>query len=276
MVGNPVLNMNLQHYLRRINFGDTWQPNLETLARLLRTHVCAVPFENLDVQLGRPLTIDVEHAYDKIVNRHRGGWCYEQNGLFGWALSQIGFDVTRIAASVMRQERGAAADSSHLCLLVRVPETPGHYLVDVGFGGSMIHPLSLAEGEHDQPPFQLGLRSLDNGDWRFWEDIGSGEFSFDFTEVSADESAMSDKCNFLQSDPASSFVLNLVAQLRLPEQHKTLRGKVLTISTRDGAQSRILDSADELVATLADHFGLDVPEIADVWPRVEARHEDIS
>ena len=54
----------------------------------------AVPFENIDIQLGRSLTISVEDAFEKIVERGRGGWCYEQNGLFGWALSEIGFDVT--------------------------------------------------------------------------------------------------------------------------------------------------------------------------------------
>jgi N-hydroxyarylamine O-acetyltransferase len=91
--------MHLLSYLERVGFRHTPRVDITTLQDLLRAHVCSVPFENLDVQLGRPLTTDVDDAYRKIVIDRRGGWCYEQNGLFGWALQQIGFEVTRVAAA---------------------------------------------------------------------------------------------------------------------------------------------------------------------------------
>lgn len=267
--------MRLQDYLERIGYHGEIEADAAVLNALQRTHICAVAFENLDVQLGRPVTTDVDTAYEKIVVNGRGGWCYEQNGLFGWALSEIGFDVTRIAASVMRHERGDIAEANHLCLLVKIPNTETKFLVDVGFGGSMIEPIMFAESEHDHAPFRLGLRKVDNHYWRFWEDIGSGEFCFDFVEEPANETVLQDKCEFLQSDPSSSFVLNLVAQLRLPEQHKSLRGRVFSVATLTGIHTRILDSADEIVSTLADQFGLDLPEVADLWPRITARHEEL-
>jgi N-hydroxyarylamine O-acetyltransferase len=261
--------MQLQHYFDRIRYRGAANPTFANLRALQRAHVCAVPFENLDVQLGRPVTIDAEAAYEKIVVRNRGGWCYEQNGLFGWALSEMGFDVTRVAAAVMRQERGDVSMANHLCLLV-----DGH-LLDVGFGGSLIEPIPLQESEYAQAPFRLGLRQLDDGYWRFWEDLGRGEFSFDFVAEPADETALIKKCNFLQSDPSSNFVLNLVAQLRSPEQHKSLRGRVLSVATPDGIDSKTLNSAEELLVTLAEQFQLELPEVADLWPKISARHDEL-
>lgn len=265
--------MNLQHYFGRIGYKGSNRPSFESLRALQAAHVCAVPFENIDVQLGRMLTTDVEPAYEKIVLNRRGGWCYEQNGLFGWALSEIGFDVTRLAADVMRQERGDAASANHLCLQVRVPGTTTAYLVDVGFGGSLIEPITLEEHEYAQVPFRLGLKKLPDDDWRFWEDAGDGEFSFDFSPRRADEAALSKKCDELQTDPESGFVLNLVAQIRSNAQHKTLRGRVFSAATADGISRRTIDSVDEFLMTLTEDFHLDVPEIADLWPRITARHE---
>lgn len=267
--------MRLPHYLDRIGYRGDVEPTLAVLRALQVAHVGSVPFENLDVQLGRPVSIDAGAAYEKIVVGDRGGWCYEQNGLFGWALSEIGFDVTRLAAAVMRPDRGDVSKASHLCLQVRCADSTADYLVDVGFGGSMIEPLQLAPAEHVQPPFRLGLRRMSDGYWRFWEDLGGGEFSFDFVAEPASESALRKKCDVLQNDPSSVFVLNLVAQLRLPQQHKSLRGRILQIATPGGIESRTLVSADELVTTLAEHFHLHVPEVADLWPRIVARHEEV-
>ena len=134
-------------YLKRIGWSGAITPTLESLGALLRTHNHNVPFENLDVQLGNPLTTSVEEAYDKIVNGNRGGWCYAQNGLFGWALSQIGIDVRRIAASVMRADNGHTSNANHLALLVSFPSDDTRWLVDVGFGGSLEWLFSLA-AEH--------------------------------------------------------------------------------------------------------------------------------
>ena len=261
--------------MQRIDYRDEPRPDLETLRRVLRAHVCAVPFENLDVQLGRPLTTRVEQAYDKIVRRRRGGWCYEQNGLFGWALWQIGFDVTRVAAAVMRADRGEMSEANHLVLLVRLPGTDETWLADVGFGGSLLRPIRLEAGEYVHTPYRLGLRRLDDGHWQFWEDPGNGEFSYDFRPEPASEAALDRKCVCLQTDPQSSFVLNLVAQIRAPDRHTALRGRVLTRRDGAGKEVTILGSADDLVQVLANVFGLEEPGIAACWPRILERHEHL-
>jgi N-hydroxyarylamine O-acetyltransferase len=267
--------LKLQRYLDRINYGGPLEPSFATLAALQEAHVCSIPFENLDVQLGRTLSTSIHEAYEKIVINMRGGWCYEQNGLFGWALSEIGFDVRRIAASVMRQQKGAESEASHLCLLVGFPESSTRYLADVGFGGSMIKPIALEAAQHDQPPFELGLEKLDDGYWRFWESLGDGKFTFDFLDEPALESSLAKKCASLQSDPASSFVLNLAAQLRTRDQHFVLRGRLFTVARPGTTKSRTLNSPEELVSVLLNEFHLDIHEVAELWPGITARHEEL-
>jgi N-hydroxyarylamine O-acetyltransferase len=268
--------LKLSRYLHRIGFTGNARPTFDTLAAILKCHVCNIPFENLDVQLGIPLTTNVDAAFDKIVERGRGGWCYEQNGLFGWALSEIGFAVTRVAAAVHRAEHGEASLANHLSLLVRAPDDPAlTYLADVGFGGSMIRPIALAETQEEQTPFRIGLRRLDDGYWQFQEESGADSVSFDFMAEPGDEDAMSMKCERLQTDPDSSFVLNLVVQRRAPGVHVCLRGRVLTTNTASGRSTRIVDSASELTDLLETGFGLDVGDIASVWSTIDARHQHL-
>lgn len=261
----------LERYLRRIGHAGALRPELDALRRLMRAHLATVPFENLDVQLGRPVDLDPDRIFEKIVARRRGGWCYEMNGIFGWALRELGFDVARLAGGVRRDQAGDAVLGNHLCLLVRIDGRP--WLADVGFGGSMLEPLPLEPQACDQPPFRLRLSKVDERFWRYTEDAGGAPFSFDFAPAPADEDQLAAKCAWLQSDPASPFVQNLVAQKRLADRHISLRGRVLKELTADGARKRVLASADELVATLRELFDLDEPEAARLWPAICARHE---
>jgi N-hydroxyarylamine O-acetyltransferase len=267
--------MRLNDYFERIGWSGATAPTLDTLGALLRAHNHNVPFENLDVQLGNTLTTKVEDAYKKIVNGGRGGWCYEQNGLFGWALSQIGFDVRRVAGAVMRAYGGPTSHASHLTLLVNLPGDDARWLVDTGFGGSLLQPIRLQEGTHYHAPFNIGLRQLGDDCWQFWESLGEDEFSFDFEDVPADERAMSVRCHYLQTSPESSFVQNFVCQLRRPDSHIVLRGRVFSLVTSEGKRKRVLDSADELVATLCDEFNLIAPEAANLWGQICERHKQL-
>lgn len=261
--------MDLQRYLDRIGFEEKPRPDLDTLRAIMRAHVMAVPFENLDVQLKRPLTIDVDAAYEKIVGRRRGGWCYEQNGLLGWALEQIGFDVTRIAGGVMREAAGDGALGNHLCLLV---DCQGRHLVDAGFGGSLTSPLPLTPGETPDAPYDIRLSHQEDGYWRFSERAASDPFTFDFRADAADEDLLRKKCAFLRTDAQSPFVMNLVAQRRRPEEHLMLRGRVFTRLTKEGRRSRRINSSVELSEILAGEFRLEEPAVKELWPAIAERH----
>lgn len=120
-------------------------PTLPYLRRLQRRCLTTVPFENLDIAWGIPIEFDVRHAWEKIVRRHRGGFCYELNALFSWALQRLGFDVALLSARVWRKsERTWGPEYDHLALRVRVGGED--LLVDVGFGDSFRAPLPLPTG----------------------------------------------------------------------------------------------------------------------------------
>jgi N-hydroxyarylamine O-acetyltransferase len=263
--------LKLSVYLQRIRFGSIVRPDLATLKAMHRAHQYAIPFENLDVLLHRPVVLDLEACYDKIVRQRRGGWCYELNGVMGWALKEIGFDVTRMSAGVMRVLAGDAQLGNHLCLLVRLDQP---YLVDVGFGGSLVEPLPLKASEREDAPYRLKLSELGDGYWRFSESApGDDAFSFDFRIAPADEALFARKCQYLQTDPTSPFTQNLVVQRRTAETHFSLRGRVLATIDATRIDERLLNSADELITTLRDGFDLDIPEAAALWPSICARHE---
>jgi N-hydroxyarylamine O-acetyltransferase len=235
----------LAAYLERIGFRGQTRPDLDTLSELQRIHAHTVPFENIDVQLRRPVELDLQVCFDKIVRRRRGGWCYELNGVFGCALQEIGFDVTRLCAGVMRERAGDAQLGNHLCLLVRLDRP---YLVDVGFGGSLLHPIPLQESEYAHSPYEISLRTVD-GFWRFSERAWGAPFSFDFKIDAANEALLAEKCRMLQTNRESPFVQNLVVQRRVDGAHLSLRGRVLTTLTANGEHKSEIPTADAFVAT---------------------------
>jgi N-hydroxyarylamine O-acetyltransferase len=262
--------LELSAYLHRIGFEGNVRPDLATLRAIHRAHQYAVPFESVDVLLRRPVGLDLKANYEKIVRRRRGGWCYELNGVMEWALREIGFEVTRMSAGVMRVQAGDSQLGNHLCLLVSLDEP---YLVDVGFGGSLAEPLPLRASEHADSPYRLRLSEPGSGYWRFSEIAHGDDFSFDFRVAPADEALFARQCRFLQADPTSPFVQNLVVQRRTADTHLSLRGRVLASTHATGVDKRLLNSSDELVATLRESFDLDIPEAATLWPSICARHE---
>ena len=88
-------------YFARIGWSGPLTPTLDTLAGLLRAHMARIPFENLDVLLGRDITLDLDSLYDKLVVARRGGYCFEQTTLLSAALSHAGFQPVAHAARVI-------------------------------------------------------------------------------------------------------------------------------------------------------------------------------
>jgi N-hydroxyarylamine O-acetyltransferase len=126
----------LDAYFARIGFRGETRVDRETLFAIHRAHLLAIPYENLDVVLRKPVTRDPAAAFDKIVHRRRGGWCYEMNGLLAWALGQVGFRVTHMAGAVHRAAYGDATIGNHLVLRIDLDEP---YLCDAGFGAARAH-----------------------------------------------------------------------------------------------------------------------------------------
>lgn len=129
-------------YLHRIGLDGPPGTDLDALTVLQQAHLEHVPFENIDVYRQKGVHTDLAWSLDKLVTRHRGGWCFENNGAFGWLLRSLGFTVTYLGAHVLL-DPSASEGMSHLCLRVDLGEP---YLVDVGFGDSFTSPIPLNAG----------------------------------------------------------------------------------------------------------------------------------
>jgi len=265
--------LELSAYLERIGFEGVPRADRATLAAVQRRHHLAIPYENLDVQLGRRVVLDPAAAFDKLVGRRRGGWCYEMNGLLGWALGEIGFRVTRLATAVMRPMFGEAAQGNHLVL--RVDLEGETLLADVGLGDGPLTPYAVAEGPFASGDWTYRLERLDAGWWRLHNRPGARPPDFDFHLQRVDEPLLAEKCVLLQSDPNSIFVQNLICQRFVEGGHLQLLGKVLTRRSLAGGSERELASADDLTDVLRLDFGIDEPAAAGLWPAICARHAEV-
>jgi N-hydroxyarylamine O-acetyltransferase len=261
--------MNLAAYLHRIRFEQPVSADLPGLRALHRAHLHNISYENLDVLLGRRSDLDIERIYRKIVDERRGGWCYEMNGLFGWALAEAGFDVTRLVGGVMASLAGEASMGSHLVLRVQLDEP---YLADVGLGDGLLEPIPIRAGEHQQRERAFRLEEVEDDRWRFHNHEGCPPPNFDFG-LEPDEKRLANVCEKLRSDPNSMFMQNLMCIRADPAGGtKHLVGRVLALPRK---QKRILPDAEAFLDTLERHFELSDPEFAELWPKVCARHEEM-
>ena len=262
--------MDLAAYLDRIGYSGTPRVDLETLTALHRAHLLAIPYENLDVQLRRPGDVTVQHAFDKLVTRRRGGWCYEMNGLFGWALSEIGFKVTRMAGAVARMERGEISHGNHLVLRVDLDRP---YIADVGFGDGTLEPVPLVAGPMSVAGYDFQLEQLDADWWRFHNHALGGAPYFDFTQANASDAALNTTCQWLRTSPESIFTQFPIVQRHTPDGLVIILGRTLR-RIRPGERTQsLIETADAFVEILADEFGLDLPEMRALWLAICAKHE---
>jgi N-hydroxyarylamine O-acetyltransferase len=260
----------LGRYFVRIGYAGTPAADAATMADIQAAHLRAIPFENLDTQLGRPPGLDPQAIFAKLVDGRRGGWCYEMNGLFGRALATLGFAVTRLGGAVRREHGGDQSFASHLALRVDIDGEP--WLADAGFAGLLWQPARLREGEAGHAPLPGAITRTPDAYWRFGVEGAGMPMYYDFADRPADEARFAELCHWQATAPESVFVQNLVVQKRDAGEHWALRGKVLTRLGPDGPDERTLASADELLAVLVETFGLDVPEAAGLWPAIEQRH----
>lgn len=257
-------------YLARIGYVGALSPDIEVLRALHRAHLLAIPYENLDIHLGRTLTLDPHAIFEKLVVDRRGGWCYEMNGLFGRVLESLGFEVRYLSGAVGRVTRGESAEGNHLVLLVTLDRP---WIVDVGFGDGFLEPLPLEQGDYRQGFLDFRVMQVDER-WVVYSHEYSGADSFDFTlepRVLADFSHQSHE---LQTSPASGFVQTTVCQRFVEDGIVTLRGAVLRHVTVHGVTARTIERADEYVDLLRDEFGLAPRGAAALFPRVWARHQE--
>lgn len=249
-------------YQLRIGHSGDLEPTLPVLRSLHLAHLRSVPFENLDIHLGRRIVLDEERLFDKVVRRRRGGFCYELNGLFASLLREIGFDVTMLGAHFSAEDEELPPYLDHLALLVRCQDEPELLLADVASGrGGFAYPLRASFGAiQTQPEAGASFRLMPEGDGcRVWRTSGGGEWEreYRFTFAPRAYADFESGCTHHQTSPDSLFTQDRLVTLMTERGRFTLSGQRL-ISTVDGERTeRDLDDA-ACTQALRDLFNIDL------------------
>jgi N-hydroxyarylamine O-acetyltransferase len=247
----------LDAYLARIGYAGERAPNAAVLDAVHLAHATTVPFENLDIQLGLPVRLDLASLQAKLVRDRRGGYCFEQNTLLAAALGALGFKVTTLLARV-RISDGRVTARSHMVLRVAAG---GDYLADVGFGGTgLLRPVPLEAGPAWQ---QFGWRyrlAREDEQWVLqahqqgaWQDqyafTTEPQFAADFEVANW----------YTSTHPQSHFVRTLTAQRVTPGTRYVLRNRELELIAPDQTTTRTLAGEGDVLRVLGETFGLHFP-----------------
>ncbi len=253
--------LDLDAYLRRIGYSGPARASGKTLAALHRAHLAAIPFENLDLMLGRGVKVDLESIQEKLVYTKRGGYCYEHGQLFGAALERLGFSVERLLARV-GPDGEPTRPRTHLTLRVRAGA--GSWLTDVGFGSSPPAPLSLSRLRTRGPQELDGwvydvLPVADDGTWKLRELQGSEWVTLYRVEdqhVYPPDVVMSN--HFTSTYPESWFTWQPIVVRREPGAIISLLGRTYTITRPGHVKERRTLTDREFATALTDTFALDL------------------
>ncbi len=261
--------LDLGAYLTRVGYAGELRPTLAVLEALHLAHTTHVPFENLDILLGKPIRLDLDSLQAKLVRGGRGGYCYEQNTLFASVLRTIGFAVTPLAARV-RYRATRVLPRTHMLLAV---EADGRtWVADVGFGSAgLVLPIALDAGAEvrqfawtyrliDEPGLWV-LQSLRDG---AWADL----YAFSLEPQMPPDYEVANY--YVSTHPESRFTQTLAVQLSTPDVRYMLRNRELITDRGDAVASRVLADDAELLRVLAETFGLRFP------PDTRFRYRDIS
>jgi N-hydroxyarylamine O-acetyltransferase len=250
--------MHIERYLARLDVHLALEPDVATLRNLHRAHMQMIPFENLDIHLGQKIVLEGDHLFAKIVDRQRGGICYELNGLFARLLTDIGFKVALVAAEVFREDGTTGPLFDHMALLVDFDGD--QYLADVGFGDSFTTPLRLSD-TGDQPRDRRVYRVQRDAN-TFTVSVGSGTStdamkpSFKFLTKPCQLSDFDEMCTFHETADQSHFTRKEVCSRATSTGRVTLSGAQL-IETDAGSRKVVnLASSEERQRALIKYFGI--------------------
>jgi len=251
----------LDAYLQRIGWNGELRPDRATLGGLLDAHMSHIPFENLDVLLGRGVRLDLESVQHKLVGAQRGGYCFEHCTLFAAALEAVGFAPSRHTARVVVVAPRSASPRTHMFLTVPLPE--GTFVVDPGFGALAPRvPVPLVEGVQATEGTETHWMARDGNVWVLRAQTSDKAVDCWVSAVEADNLIDFEVGNhFTATHPSSHFVNRLMLRALTDTGRVSVMNRDVTI--RRGAAVQALQLADRaaLRTLLAEHFGFDLPEV---------------
>jgi N-hydroxyarylamine O-acetyltransferase len=250
--------MDVEAYLRRIEYDGPRQPSATTLRELHRQHLFTAPFENLDIPLGTEIRLEPGSLYEKIVVRGRGGFCYELNGLFGELLTALGFRVHMLSARVRREDGGFGPEFDHMLLKVELEEP---WLVDVGFGDSFVDPIVFKSGGADQVDGHRYVVLPVGDEWELLREDANGTVPlYAFRDVPHELGEYEAMCTFHQSSPESHFTRNWICSRATPDGRVTVANMRLIVSSGSKREETQLETEGDLRRCLRGLMGVEFAE----------------
>lgn len=239
--------MDVKSYLKRIGYSGEAKPNLKTLKQLMKQHLLSIPFENLDVHIGRKIHLNEKFIFNKIIKRKRGGFCYELNGLFAWLLENLGFEIMRLSAQVVLD--GPGKDFDHLTIAVKLGDWK---LVDVGFGDSFRKPLEIKTDKIQNDGFTDFLIREDKDYLALFKKSENNEW-IKQTRFKLEDHRLEEfktECNYTQTSPDSWFTQKRLVTLAKPNGRITLTDIKFT-ETKNGKKTEF-EITDEVFDQLLE------------------------
>lgn len=248
--------MDVEDYLRRINYNGSRVASPATLRNLHRQHLFTVPFENLDIPLGTPINLDLDRMYEKIVVRRRGGFCYELNGLFGELLTALGFRVQMLSARVRHEAGGFGPEFDHMLLKVQLDDA---WLVDVGFGDSFVDPIVFRSGGADQVDGHRYVVLPARDEWELLREDERGIVPlYAFRDVPHELSEYGEMCTFHQTSPESHFTKSWICSRATPDGRITLANMRLIATRGNEREETQLSTEEEVRRCLRQLLGVEL------------------
>ena len=226
----------------------------DSLAALHEAHVRSIAFEDYDIHLGIPIDLDLEALHAKVIQRRRGGFCYELNGLFAALLTELGHQVVLFSAFSLGPDRTPGPDFTHVLLLV-----DGEWIADVGNGASWLRPVPLAVGVHRNGPIEVKV--CQDGQMWWTQERAAGkdwETDWGWRPRARRLAEFVSGCRHHENDPASSFRARRLAVLPTPGGRIMLENGVFR---ETGRPDRTVNDTEER-RLLAERFGLTLPDQA--------------
>ena len=270
----------LQIYCRRIGLAKAPPVSVAGLLALQEAHRRHIAFENLDVMLGRGIDLAAPAVFAKLVDRGRGGYCFEHNRLFAAMLEKAGFSCRLLLARVLLGDPPALPPLTHCLVLAEIEGAS--WIADTGFGGAYAPPLPLRDGAeaHSGDGARHRLRRLDaadaaQGEWLLerlgpveaTDGRGAGggwqkQFAFDLRQVAYADCEIGN--HWTSTHPAARFTNHHVVSLCLPDGFASMVDRELSVFRAGSEPARhTIGDAQDYAQVLSEVFGLDVP-LADV------------
>ena len=249
--------MDIEQYLKRIDFQGDTSIDENLLFKLQKKHLLNIPFENLDIHYAKRINLSINDIYQKIVIDKRGGFCYELNGLFHFFLKQIGFNAKLISARVHTKNGEYSPEYDHLAIIVNIENY--EYLVDVGFGKFSLEPLKLEQ--HKKISDNYGQFKFNKHDTNYYRinEIRNKKLipQYIFKNEEHKLSEFTERCNFHQSSENSHFTKKKLISIAKSDGRITLNNSQLKI-TRLGIETVIDFDENEFDAKLKQYFDLKI------------------